>query len=472
MKSLLILVVVAAGVLTGCAPKRENVVLIVIDTLRADRLGCYGHDRPTSPFIDQLAKRGVLFEQTYASAPWTVPSTASLMTSLNARDHGCRHGVIPKDVYGVMGQELLPEEFETLAERMKSLGYRTYAASSNPHVSRETGFGQGFDEFKLLWMRDSPDVNRAIEEWSEELRGKSRQPWFLYIHYFDPHMPYIGREPWITDFAEGSGTLYKSYEGIRYDLWRDRFGEAMRQLGGDEGKIARYVQELRQGMLDLYDSEIAFVDQNIGQLFERLGIDLEQTTVIVTSDHGEEFFEHGLVVEHGFSLFEAVVRVPMIWSGPQVKAAPGSRIRTPVSNIDIFPTLAALNGGPGPKNAKAYGISLAAPLQVGSEPPERTLYLETERKSDAVLYLAMRDGAWKYTNRTDKDGSVLSLLINLYQDPAEKTNLVEVQRGLAERFSENMQTWNRENPPRKAERTQTHLDENRLREMRSLGYLK
>jgi arylsulfatase A-like enzyme len=463
----------AAGLLAaGCAPRRENVMLIVIDTLRADRLGCYGHDRPTSPFIDQLAKRGVLFEQAYVTAPWTVPSTASLMTSLNARDHGCRHGVIPKDVYGVMGQELLPESFETLAERMKSLGYRTYGVSANPHVARETGFGQGFDNFKLLWLKDSPDVNRAIEEWSEELRDKSSKPWFLYIHYFDPHMPYIGREPWVADFVAGSSTLYKKYEGLHYKSWREKFGEEMRSIGGDEGRIAQYVQELRRGMLDLYDSEIAFVDQNIGRLFERLGIDLDQTTVIVTSDHGEEFFEHGLIVEHGRSLYEAAVRVPMIWSGPHVKAAPGTRIQTPVSLLDIFPTLAALNGGRGPGNAKAAGIPLKASLQTGSEPPERTLYIETERKADAVLYLAMRDGAWKYTTRTGTDGDVLNILIDVYQDPAEQTNLVSAQSGLAARFGESLQTWNRENPPREAERTQTHLDENRLREMRSLGYLK
>jgi arylsulfatase A-like enzyme len=162
----------------------------------------------------------------------------------------------------------------------------------------------------------------------------------------------------------------------------------------------------------------------------------------------------------------------MIWSGPHVKAAPGTRIQTPVSLLDIFPTLAALNGGRGPGNAKACGISLAASLQAGSEPPERTLYMETERKSDAVLYLAMRDGAWKYTTRTGTDGLVLNILVDMYRDPAEETNLVEVQSGLAARFGESLQTWNRENPPREAERTQTHLDENRLREMRSLGYLK
>ena len=467
-----VLLVLAAGLFfAGCAPKRENVVLIVVDTLRADRLGCYGHDRPTSPFIDGLARRGVLFEQAYATAPWTVPSTASLMTSLNAREHGCQHGVIPKDVYGVMGQERLAESFETLAERMKALGYRTYGVSANPFIARETGFGQGFDEFRLLWFKDSPEVNRVVATWAEAFRAKRGKPWFLYLHYFDPHMPYDARYPWFSDFI-GTGTIHRLYGGLHYKSWRDRFDGELRGLGGDQQRIADYVRTLRPDMLALYDSEIAFVDREIGRLFEQLEIDLDQTTVILTSDHGEEFFEHGLIVEHGRSLYEAAIRIPLIWSGPHVGAAPGTRIRTPVSHTDIFPTLAALNGGRPPANPNVCGIPLTAALAAGAEPPDRTLYFETERERQAQLYLAMRDGDWKYTIRADDGDRMYAMLVDLPRDPGETNNLAGVAGELAERFDKSLQTWHKEHPPLVLERVQTHLDEDRLRQLRSMGYLK
>lgn len=462
-----VLLVLAAGLFfAGCAPKRENVLLIVVDALRADRLGCYGHDRPTSPCIDRLAKRGVLFENAYSTAPWTVPSTASLMTSLHAREHGCRHGYVAED--GVADQEILADEFETLAERMKALGYRTYGVSANPHISKAMGFMQGFDVFKTLWLADSPAVNEVIGKWAGDLRKKSRKPWFLYIHYFDPHMPYVGREPWISTFSEGR-TGHRVFDGLDHPNLARVFGNEMRRLSGDRGMQQRYVKKTRVALLDLYDSEIRYQDQHIQEMLETLGVDLDRTTVILTSDHGEEFFEHGNITGHGRSLYEASVHIPLIWSGPQVKTVPGTRIRTPISHTDIYPTLMALNDGTIP--AGICGFSFAKTLATGAEPEDRTLYFETEREPE-VTFLGLRDGPWKFITKGGLGDGAQYKLLNLETDPGEEGNLAHAQREITARFLEHLKTWSQDHPPRDAERSRARLDEKQLQELRSLGYLK
>lgn len=457
----------AAALLAGCAPRRENVVLVVIDALRADRLGCYGHDRPVSPFIDSLARRSVVFDQAYAPAPWTVPSVTSLMTSLHPREHGCRHGYLNFDRYNILGQEKLDERFETLAGRMRTLGYQTYGVSANPHVAREMGLTRGFDHFETLWRADSAAVNSVLARWAGDLRGRHRRPWFLYIHYFDPHLPYVGREPWITTFSEGR-TGYRRYDGIEHPELRALIEEARKRAGNDPAAQALTAHAMRTDLLDLYDSEIRFQDEHLRQAFGMLGIDPRRTTIILTSDHGEEFLEHDFQYGHGRSLYEPALRVPLLWCGPRVGAQPGTRIATPVTLLDIFPTLAALHRGAPPENAR--GLSLAATLATGAEPPERTFYFETER-GPLYTFLGLRDGDWKFTRRGSAGAGGVQL-INLARDPNEATNLAADQAELTAQFSEHLDAWSRDHPPHDAERSRVQLDESRIRELRSLGYLK
>jgi len=450
---------------TGCA-RRENVVVVVIDTLRPDRLGCYGHERGTSPFIDSLAAQGVVFEQAYSTSSWTVPSVASLMTGLPPRGHGCRHGIIHKGSRGLADQEVLAEEIETLAERMRSLGYRTYGVSANPHISREMGFAQGFDQFETLWLADAAAINGVVEMWQAELTKRRRRPFFLYVHYLDPHAPYHARAPWIEEFAAGS-TNHVPFDSVTPEVRDALLVSGWRAAAGDSAAQAAFTAAARQGLLDLYDSEIGYVDKHLRQLLQRLGVEPGRDTVVVTADHGEEFLEHRGGTGHGKTLYETVVRIPLIWCGPQVKAA-GRRVATAVSLVDIFPTLAALNKSPLP--ADTAGISLAGALQEGREPQERSLVMETERFA-AHVWLGMRDEGWKYMLRAAAGGAERELY-HLQRDPGERENLAAGNETMTAAFDASLNAWLKERPERRAQRASVWLDSKREQELRSLGYLK
>ncbi len=452
--------------LGGCggAP-RENIVLIVIDTLRPDRMGCYGAERNTTPFIGSLAARGVRFDRAYAPAPWTVPSMASLMTSLQPRDHGCRHGIVTKTSYGLVDQEVLDESFETLAERLKKMGYRTFGISANPHIAKEMGFAQGFDHFDMVWMADAAAVNEVAGAWGNLIR-KGRRPYFLLVHYFDPHSPYYAKEPWITEYG-GASTNHLIFGGLDPAERNKILSEVKRELGDDPAAMEAYMAGMRSDLLNLYDSEIAFCDDHIRQLFEGLRVDLDRTTVIVTADHGEEFFEHHGIIGHGRTLYEHAVRIPLIWSRPGGRR--GIRIQTPVSLLDVLPTAVELAGGK--KVAGCEGLSLAAAIMEGREPEARSFILETERHADAV-WAGLLDEEWKFMVRGLALGQTESLLANLARNPEETIDWTAEQPEIAAQMRKTLMDWSQTRTAREAQRRSTWLDPKREQELRSMGYIK
>ncbi len=305
---------------TGSPPKPQNVVLIVIDTLRFDHLACYGGERHTSPAIDALASESTRFARAYATAPWTIPSVASILTGRYPSSHGA-----------VQLDSSLPEEAETLADIFRRNEYDTAAVISHMLLARAHGFAQGSRLFGEVFGRDVHNFV-STEKVTDHALGflqqlaEQERPFFLFVHYFDPHYNYL-RHPEYGFAPDSVGRL--------------RGGEDLEELRKIEGDLT---PEEYAFLGDIYDEEIRFTDAGVGRLLDRLrqlGL-YDQTLIIVTADHGEEFGDHrGL--GHSRTLYEEVLRVPLILrlpGGQQNRPV----VETPVSLVSIAPTILDLTG--------------------------------------------------------------------------------------------------------------------------------
>lgn len=409
-----------------------NVVVVVIDTLRADRLGCYGHAPEgfrVSPHLDALAEQGVVFDNALAQAPWTRPSTASLFSSLYPASHRI---VTPYDPLGA--------EIPTLAKMFDRRGYVTAAFSANPQVSPSFGFHHGFHHFwsataklrshsagaRLVdrWGRKlgliaqeeklrrgvpnatADDVNEAVLAWAEQAEPDA--PTFLYVHYLDPHDPYAAPEDLLRMTAGpdvDEEPLYASQELPPYPLE----GSTLVDLGAEE------MRELQRR----YDTEIRFVDDRLQRMLDDLrarGLYGDGDWLVITSDHGEEFHEHEQW-QHGRSLFEEMVHVPLIVLGPDAPA--GMRVAEPVGLVDVLPTLAAATGGP--PDFPVHGQDLF--------PNNRTLarsWVLTHRPREQHPIWGLRTAERKLIWVMDR-GRRVELAYDLTLDPREQVPLEDAQ---------------------------------------------
>jgi arylsulfatase A-like enzyme len=302
-----------------------NVVMIVVDTLRADRLGAYGNTRGLTPFLDQLAQRGVVFTNASAASSWTVPSVASLLTSRYPSQH-----------HVVAFSSRLADEEVTFAERLRDAHYLSAGFSANFRLLERLGYAQGFD----YWRSDAQPSGRLTGAQLREQglawldgawhRGTPR-PLLLYFQFMEPHSPYTPPEPFLSRFARNDdGSASDGVATLHHLLEQRVHGQPCPPE--DLHVIERF-----------YDGEVATVDEAIRLLFgelERRGI-LEHAVIIITADHGEEFGEHdGL--EHGRTLYDESIRVPLIVLAPGLPA--GRRVAESVSLIDVAPTLLDLLG--------------------------------------------------------------------------------------------------------------------------------
>ncbi len=286
-----------------------NILLVLVDCLRADRLGCYGYPKVTSPHIDKLSKQGVVFKNAFSNAPWTRPAVASLFTSLYPNQHGA-----------INSSDALADEVLTLAEILKDRGYDTYFFNGgNPVVGDKFNFCQGFTVFESL--------NRATvltDQFLAEISAAKRNRFFAYLHYMDLHLPYHPNK-YNGLFTEGvkNPFLMPGYINRRVI----RCAAAGDSLSDDD---KRYLSAL-------YEGQLRFVDESINKIIAYLKQRkmLDNTVVIITSDHGEEFWDHNNF-EHGHSLYNELLHVPLIILGRAFKQA---EIKTPVSLIDLFPTI-------------------------------------------------------------------------------------------------------------------------------------
>jgi choline-sulfatase len=301
---------------------RLNVLVIGVDTLRPDHLGCYGYSRPTSPNIDGLASEGVLCERTVSQAPWTLPSFATVFTSLYPSQHGA-----------VRLSNGLRDSVPTLAEILKQHGYRTGAVINAPTLKPATRVNRGFDHYSALRLdeRLADGTTRDALEWIDESGG----PFFMFAHYFDPHRPYAPPPPFHRKYdPDYCGPIGDSFDLEGFSLVKSEMSRQMEVLTAEDWAH----------IVALYDGEITFADREIGTLLSGLASrGLRRNTLIVfLSDHGEEFFEHHCY-GHGHSLYDELIKVPLIFSLPGILPA-DVRITRQVRLVDVAPTILDLLG--------------------------------------------------------------------------------------------------------------------------------
>ena len=429
----------------GCAPEADpprNLIVVSIDTLRADGLGCYGNPRPTSPAIDGLAAAGVVFDDASAPSPWTKPSHASLLT-----------GLFPSRNGAVSMESAIRDEVPHLASWLGDRGFETAAVVNSQWLSSH-GLERGFRHFEAIeyvqGRREGSPVSEAAVRWLESRNRES--PFFLMVHYMDVHSDYASLPRYEQMFVE-------PYDGEFTGETRQLYRVAERALQPDE----RDLRHLR----NLYDAGVRQLDDQIGKLLEYLrgeGL-LDDSILVITSDHGEEFFEHGNVI-HGFTQFQEVVRVPLIFHGPGVAA--GGRDATPASLIDVMPTALGLLGVPSP--AEIDGVSLFGANPVSDD---RLLFYEADVTFPPPgpgpvppgPHRAVRQGRFKFHLRTDVNGY---LLHDLDEDPAELRNVAADHPEVVAGLREILEDYLAEAP----ESRERKLTEEELDRLRSLGYVR
>ncbi len=379
--------VLAALALGACgrgprpSPPARHLVLVTIDTLRADRLGCYGNREVATPHLDRLAREGALAPHATAHVPLTRPSHVSLFTGLLPAEHGIRDNVSPGLAAGI----------PTMAEALKGAGFRTAAFVSSIVLSSQSGLARGFDVYADRFQADGDDARflNTIQKRGDQttaealawLRDGAEGRRFLWLHLYDPHDPYEPPEPHASRYA---------------------------------GRP--------------YDGEVAYADELVGRLDAVLaerGL-REQTLLVVTSDHGEGLGDHGESV-HGFFAYQSTLAVPLLARGPGVP--PGGRLGVTVGTIDLLPTALDLLGVPLPTALRPSGRTLAGAFRGTERPAEVAAYAESLLPllhfgwSDLRV---LREGRWKYIQAPRPE------LYDLQADPGEARNLALEQPARAE----------------------------------------
>lgn len=311
------------------APIARHVVLVSIDTLRADHLSLYGYPRPTSPQLEKLAKDAAVFTAAMSPAPYTLPSHMSMMTGMHPWAHGVR-----------FGNHYLRESFVTLAETMHDGGYKTAAFTDGGLVATTYGFGQGFDSYnedrqEPSWSSLVNGFRRYSGQLHDWIRWNAEDPFFLFVHSFDTHGPYMAEQKFKDALAPTRPVVPEGAKAIADPI------AFIRSLNCHEYlQLDRY-QSLEQ-IIDDYDATVRFVDERIGRLVDLLVREkiYDDTLLIITSDHGESFLDRGVQVGHGLTLYEEDVHVPLIIKFPRGQFA-GVRCDEVVRLIDLFPTVCA-----------------------------------------------------------------------------------------------------------------------------------
>ena len=446
-----------AALLTSCAPatvERPNLILLVVDTLRADHLGAYGYPGPISPALDEFAAESILFERCSTQAPWTKPAMASLFTSLYVQVHG----LTSSDHEVATG--VLPAEAVTLAESLRGADYRTAGFVANSWLLGRYGFGQGFDLYHDADATLTTPATRLTHAAGTWLDGLDRErPFFLYLHFMDVHAPYDGpREDFdeLRPHVESRPDALSEHE-VPYNRWNNIeirppwADEAMRHEVGYWR--ARYASGVRE------------FDRRIGGFLDYLRESgyLRTSYVILTSDHGEELFEHG-DWSHGQNLYDHQLRIPLLVRAPRAAGA-GRRVRSPVELVDLMPTLLRLAGAPVPESTQGRDLS---GVLLGDEEPGLRLTYATAAQRQPDLY-SVTSGRFKLVMDLS---SRRSDLFDLVADPGERANVAAREWGSKRRLEQELARHvavTLENGPL---RSQTAPVPPEVRErLRALGYL-
>jgi len=416
--------------------RRPNIVVVLTDTLRAGYLDLYGYPEETAPFLAELAQESVVFDHAFSTSSWTAPSTSSLFTSLYPNQHGVVAGFMmtrrrnhnrEKEGKETIALNRLPANVVTLPERLKSMGYTTYGMASNPNIGDAMGFTRGFDEFRQDLKASADDFVEQVKAWKEPMQQSA--PFFLYLHFNDVHTPYEPREPYYQE---------------RRDLLEDR--------------RARYL------------SEIGYLDEHLREIYNLLNLG-EDTVLVVVSDHGEEFQDHGGLA-HFRGLYVELNHVMMMFHSPMLGLTP-KRIDANVSLIDVLPTVIDLGGGE--RVAALQGTSLA-PILRDDEGREallgqlrrRTLFAHRLTRYDPRPYWGVIFRHWKIIERPDSN-------IEAYDhrsDPTERRNLYSRDpEQVPARLIASLEEFKSFEPVDAPNPIEVELDDELRENLKSLGYV-
>lgn len=451
------LVAGVAGAAAG--DDRHTLFLVTVDTLRADRLALYGGPRVLVPALGPWAEAGIVFDRAYATSSWTVPSVSSLLTSLYPTSHGARHGFRYGD--RIWSQESVPSSAVTLAEVLRKAGYVTYAVVANPHLDRAFGFARGFDRYVLLDRAPAEEVATRLVEWGPAVAATPKV--FVWLHFMDPHLPY----------AERAAVAEKVAPAVSADA-RVAAREYLERLRTNAGvapapaALAATMEVHRDGVLALYDAEIAAVGRAVNGLLSEIPR-LGRGIVAFTSDHGEEFLERGFL-GHGHNLHDETTRVPLVLRLPRMPVA--QRVPIPVSQVDLAPTLLALLGAEAPSGWS--GRALLSPdgawLGVGPSP----VLAELDRFELQPVQRSLVDGPWRMirSQPPGEDEPTARRLYHLVDDPGERRDLAAENPEEIRRLELLLATVRSALPRHAADRREVVVSPHTLDALRALGYIR
>ncbi len=444
--------VLAAGLLSsillcGCSRLRgvkgPNIIIISIDTLRADHVSCYGYKKNTTPNIDRLAFQGHCFTNAYTTIPTTLPAHASLFSSL-----------YPKQLSAQRNGEKAPEDATTLAEILNSSGYITAAFVSSMVLDRRYGLAQGFKTYDDPGKRDSCDAEETLDKATVWLGNHSKEPFFLFVHFFDPHTPYYAPESFRRQFGAADISAPPAIEFVR--------------------EPGRFTADVIGNAIAAYDAEIAYADWALGELMsevQRLGLD-ENTVVIFVSDHGETLDElierYGYAFDHGEFLYAHQLHIPLIIRMPKwIRKEMGIIHTTPVSLVDIMPTILEMVNIKPPSRIAGRSV---VPILRGEQFPSSPVF--SERRTFGKLpqpflkgeSYSVIEGKWHFIFATDQENE----LYNLTEDPRERFNLLRESKKVNELKNE-LHKWLEQVQPLFGPSV-FETDKEAVERLRSLGY--
>lgn len=443
-KRLTLFTVLLATVLALCfctmrarSGRGRNVILIVLDTMRADHLGVFGYELDTTPNLDQFASESVIFRKALSTASWTPPSVASILTGRYVISHGLTPPV--GQAVDAPNAAILSEDLLTIPEVLKANGYRTGGVTANTWSSDKLGFGQGFERYDFYDDPGADKITAAAEEivnsWNPT---PGKDPFFLYVHYIDPHVPYKAPEPFASSYI---GTLLKNSHSA----------------------------ERVQPMIWEYDAEIKFMDHYIGELFKFLKEKklYDDSLIIIVGDHGEQFEEHGKL-GHGYFLYNEEVHVPLLVKD-QKKHYDVDYL---VSTVDIFPTVLNALGIPVPSDSE--GISLFDEQRLLARPG---VISEISRYYNQKAFISIDNKKiiykFPWTDARAEPGITEPELIGAFDlktDPYELSPSLE--NGMTAPLQKELFTKLNELGKRSVPTSKTQIDEETLQRLRTLGYFK
>jgi arylsulfatase A-like enzyme len=444
-------VVAILAAAAGCGPRDAapasppNIVLLVVDCLRADRIGAgSAHPRAVATHLDRLVREGTTFRHAFAQSSWTRPSVPTLLTGLYPSEHGL--GAFLEEEGRVTGGTLSPSAV-TIAEALRALGYSTALFGEQNQLAPKFGLDQGFDAYDHRGSR-APRIHERVLAWLDgERAAGAAKPFFAYLHYLELHWPYCAPPP-------ARGVFTAGYRGRPLcDDWR-RLREEIRS-----GAVVLTAEEI-EAMKAQYDEELYGLDGHVGELFAALGERglWDDTLVVLTSDHGEEFFEHGGMA-HGTSLYDELIHVPLVIKPPASWNAPaGAATDALAESRDLFPTLLEAAGA-SLKDDTARRSLLPWVRGTAGDPREFVV-------AELGDTLAVRTLGHKLI--VERGGE--SRLYDLASDPAETRDLASQEPEVVARLEGHLRRWRAALQPIPAGAAET-LDDETVEGLRGLGYL-